>query len=224
MSHVRMRYFVRTNESCRTYQRVMTHTWMRHITYYMSHLGTRYVARMDASCCMCEWVMSNVLTSHDAHRIESCRAYVAHMNAPHLHIRHSHLILRYITRMYVSFRICERVMSNILTLSHVAHMNTSCHNCAWVKSDEYMSLLPHVEMSRVTHMNESWHTYEWVMAHIWMGHGTHMNESWHTYEWVMAHIWMGNVIRMNESFHEFEWGMSHLWMRHVKHEWVTSHL
>ena len=35
-------------------------------------------------------------------------------------------------------------------------------------------------MSHVTHMNESCHTYEWVMSHIWMSHVTHMNESCHT--------------------------------------------
>ena len=37
-------------------------------------------------------------------------------------------------------------------------------------------------MSHVSHMNESCHTYEWVMSHIWMSHVTHMNESCHTYE------------------------------------------
>jgi len=41
-------------------------------------------------------------------------------------------------------------------------------------------------MSHVTHMNESCHTYEWVMSHIWMSHVTHMNESCHIYEWVMS--------------------------------------
>ena len=43
-------------------------------------------------------------------------------------------------------------------------------------------------MSHVTHMNESCHTYEWVVSHIfWMSHVTHMNESCHTYEWVMGY-------------------------------------
>jgi len=41
-------------------------------------------------------------------------------------------------------------------------------------------------MSHVTHMNESCHTYEWVMSHIRMSHVTHMHESYHTYEWVEA--------------------------------------
>jgi len=51
-------------------------------------------------------------------------------------------------------------------------------------------------MSHVTHMNESCHTYElvmprtheWVMIHMWMSHVTYMNESCHTYEWVVSCI------------------------------------
>ena len=52
-------------------------------------------------------------------------------------------------------------------------------------------------MSHVTHMNESCHTYEWVTSRIWMGHVTSMSGSCHTYEWVMSHIWMGHVTHMN---------------------------
>ena len=34
----------------------------------------------------------------------------------------------------------------------------------------------HTLMSHVTHMNESCHTYQWVMSHISTSHVTHMNE------------------------------------------------
>jgi len=54
-------------------------------------------------------------------------------------------------------------------------------------------------MSHVTHMNESCHTYERVMSHIWTSHVTHMNESCHTFERVMSHIWMSHVTHMNTS-------------------------
>ena len=67
-------------------------------------------------------------------------------------------------------------------------------------------------MSHVTHMNESCHTHEWVMSHIWMSHVTHMNESCHTHEWVMSHTWMSHVTHINESCHTHEWVMSHTWM------------
>jgi len=44
-------------------------------------------------------------------------------------------------------------------------------------------------MSHVTHINESCHTYQWVMSHISMSHVTRMNESCHTYQWVMSHVY-----------------------------------
>jgi len=72
---------------------------------------------------------------------------------------------------------------------------------AWVMSQTWMS--------HVTHMNESCHTYEWVMSHIWMSHVTQVVDSCHTYELVISHIWMSHVTHMNESCHTYAWVMSH---------------
>ena len=114
-------------------------------------------------------------------------------------------------------------------MSHVTHMNESCHTYEWV--------MAHVWMSHGTRMNDScetyagvmWHIHEWVMAHIWVSHGTYMNESWHTYEWVMAqisctnalaliavmrHIRMSHVTHTNESWDTYEWVMGHIRMSH----------
>ena len=115
----------------------------------------------------------------------------------------------------------EWVMSHIW-MSHVTHMNESCHTYEWVMS--------HIWMSHVTHRNESSHTYEWVMSHICISHVTHMNESCHTYECVKSHVWMSQVTHMNESCHTYEWVMLHIWMSHVthtnkschKHEWAMT--
>ena len=103
-------------------------------------------------------------------------------------------------------------------MSHVTHINESCHTYEWVVTD--------IRMSYATHMDESWvmthtHTHrhrpesklaaEWVMSHLWtscvmsnirMSHVTHVNESCHTYEWVM-------------SCHTYEWVMSDLWIRRM---------
>jgi len=38
-------------------------------------------------------------------------------------------------------------------------------------------LIYHIWMSHVPHMNESCHTYEWVMSHIWMSPVPYMNET-----------------------------------------------
>jgi len=59
--------------------------------------------------------------------------------------------------------------------------------------------LSHIRMSHVTHMNASCHTYEWFMSHIWMSHVTHTNESCHTYERVMSYVWMSHVPHMTKT-------------------------
>jgi len=68
--------------------------------------------------------------------------------------------------------------------------------------------MSHVCMSHVTHMNESCHTYAWVTSHVCMSHVTHMHESRHTYAWVMSHIWMSHThstSRAYESVMSYTW-------------------
>ena len=48
-------------------------------------------------------------------------------------------------------------------------------------------VMAHIWMSHVTHMNESCHICEWGISHIWMSHVTHLNEWCHTYESIMSH-------------------------------------
>jgi len=57
-------------------------------------------------------------------------------------------------------------------------------------------------MSHVTHMNESCHTYEWVMSHVWMSHGTHINVSYFSCEHIwMSHVTIlrSHTSHVNES-------------------------
>ena len=72
----------------------------------------------------------------------------------------------------------ERVMSHVAHAWFVFHQ---WFTHEWVIYT-YNCVMLHLWMSHVTHMNESCHTYECVMSHIWMRHVTHMNESCHTYE------------------------------------------
>jgi len=111
--------------------------------------------------------------------------------------------------------------SSHVWMSHVTHMNASCHTYEWD--------MPHMWMSHVTHMNESCHTYEWVMSHIWMRHAAHMNEPCYIYEWVMSisHVrcylecpfkfcWRQVDLKL-VNLHTYEWVMLHLWMSHATH-------
>ena len=91
--------------------------------------------------------------------------------------------------------------------------------------------MSHIWMSHITHMNKSCHTYEWVMSHMWMSHVTHMNQSCHTESchtygcvWVMSHMWL----RLSASSENaqanlcptYEWDMSHIW-RVGSHIWMS---
>jgi len=61
-------------------------------------------------------------------------------------------------------------------------------------------------MSHVTHMNESCHTYEWVMSHIWMSPVTHMNESWNdACVWRDSFMCVKWLIHMCDMIHTFVW-------------------
>jgi len=40
------------------------------------------------------------------------------------------------------------------------------------------STMSHKRMSHVNHLNESCHTYEWVMSHMWISHNSVMSKTW----------------------------------------------
>jgi len=69
MSHIRMSHVTRMNESCHTYEWVMSHVWMSHVTH------------TNESCHTYEWVMSYTWVSHDTHMSESCHI-MSHMTHP----------------------------------------------------------------------------------------------------------------------------------------------
>ena len=81
--------------------------------------------------------------------------------------------------------------------------------------------MSHMWMSHVTHVDETCHTYGWVMSHMWMSYVTLMDESCHIYGWVVSHIWMSHVTHIDESCHTYRWVMSHISMSHVTHIWMS---
>jgi len=61
MSHVESSQVAHINESRNKYEWVMSHIWMSHVTH------------MNESCHTYEWVMSHIWKRRGAHSIESCR-------------------------------------------------------------------------------------------------------------------------------------------------------
>jgi len=198
MSQIWMSHVANMNESCRTYEWVMSHIW------------TSRIAHMNESCHRCACVMSKIWLSHVAHVHESCCTYdevsVAHMNE--------------------SCHTYGWVASHIW-MSDATHMNESCHTYEWVMSHSWMRHVTlHNRMpNRIFgcwNINESCRTYDGVMSHMWIRHVTHLRAMIHctsrcwTHEWVMSHIWMNHVTRMNKSCHTYECVMPDTWISHVK--------
>ena len=111
MSRIRMRHGTHTNESCRTYQWVMTHIWRIRAPPLVLHtyIYTSHITRMNVSYCTHESLIS--------------------------HVRMSHFI-----RANASFHAYKYVMSHIW-MSHGAHMDESCHTYDWVMSHVWLSHL-----------------------------------------------------------------------------------
>jgi len=79
--------------------------------------------------------------------------------------------------------------------------------------------MSHTWMSHVTHMDESCHTHGWVMSHTWMSHVTHMDESCHTLGKPVGVMLLAPTCRQQSCHSYqwviYEFCTSHVWMRHV---------
>ena len=97
-------------------------------------------------------------------------------------------------------------------MSHVTHMNVSCHTYKWVMS--------HIWMSRVT--------YAWVTSHICMSHVTPMNVSCHIYI-VASHSYKWNISPIKFIFVQQKWNISHIKfiffkkIKHFTHKFIHNH-
>jgi len=104
---------------------------------------------MNESCHTYEWVMSHVWMRQGTHTKESWRTYEWVM----AHIRMSHVT-----------RIC-------MTRSH-SQQSSARESSTLQHHTPPRRLFFHTWMSHVTHMNESCHTNKGVMSHIWMSRVT----------------------------------------------------
>ena len=217
MSHV-----TRMNESCHTYEWVMSHVWMSHVT------------RMNESCHTYEWVMSHVWMSHVTHIQMSRRHKWVMWDMTHSYVWHDSFIwcqddtnewviwhtwmcdfsctwMRHVTQInaFCAFDIYEWVMSHMLAMSRmlsspVTRMNESYHMNARVMSHVWMR---HVTYIHAAYTNESCHRYEWVITYEWVISRVHARDMSHTLDCVLRHIRMSLVTCTNEACHVYERGM-----------------
>jgi len=155
------------NESCHTYECVMSHIWMSHVMH------------MDEACCTYEGSISHRYMSRVAHMNEACRTWMSHgvhMNEScrtwMSHVAHMNEACRthegVMSHMIESCHTYEWVMSHI-RMSHVAHMNESCRTYEWVMTrpnpKPTLKKQKQAEVALWVCVNESCHVFEWVMSH-----------------------------------------------------------
>jgi len=156
-------------ESCHTYEWVMPHIWTSHVTH------------MNESCHTCEWVMSHMWMRHITHGnvsnthmgwlwlVGSLTLLVSFAKVPYKRddiLQKRPIILRSLLILATPYEYRRRLFPQ--------HTHDGPFVCLWH--------MCHIWMSHVTHMNESCHTYEWVMSHIEICRPIHINETCHTYK------------------------------------------
>ena len=170
---------------CHTYECVMSHIWIRHVTHMIESRTTCRVGGCRTPL-RYEWVMSHIwmgLVTH--YTFEGVMPWVM-----------SHIWRKSRTTCHHTYEESHERRIEIEFAAPRSGTNEACHTYIWVMS--------HIWMRRVTHMNESCHPYEWVMSLVWLSRVTHVNVSCHTCRsvilcvaWiihmcrpVMSRIWM----------------------------------
>ena len=175
------------NQSSHTYEQVMSHVWMSHVT------------RMNESWHTYEWVMSNAWMSHVTRMNESCHTY-SPLPANIMCTCTCHSYDWVMSHIEAAMRHYEDAMSQFeADMSHVSNVLLAnitslfiCHTYEWVtstptaESHMWKRCATHAHCNTLqrtaTLMKESSHTCERVVSHMWRRHVTHTKESCHTKE------------------------------------------
>jgi len=113
ISFAKARHVTRVNESCHTYEWVMSHIWMSHVTH------------ASESCHTYEWVMLHVWVSHEW---DLSHIWTRHVTNRSFHTHQSVMSHIWMSLTYIdgSCHTYGWVMSHIW-MRHVTHINESCH-------------------------------------------------------------------------------------------------
>jgi len=149
MSHTWMSYVTHVNDSCHTYEWVLSRMRMSHVTH------------IRESCHTYEWVLLQV-----PRPLHFCSRYKSWMSHPNMNESHCNTLQHTATRCNTLSLFLLQVTSDTwikpchtyecvmsyIWMSHVTHMNESCHTYEWAT--------PQIRIRHVTHMNESYYTDE----------------------------------------------------------------
>jgi len=153
MSCIWMRHVTHMNESCHAYKWVMSRIWMSHFTHMNESWHTykwgkpciwmSHVAHTNEACHAYEWGMSRIWMRHITHgwvislRSESCHIWWLATKKEENVCTSERVIQKRFNILVVHLVVSQRVMSHVdeawdIWMSHVTHMNESCHTYEWV--------------------------------------------------------------------------------------------
>jgi len=206
MSHVTC-----MEESCRTYQWVMSHISMSHV----AHMNTSRNVAYEKVVWSCIWMRCLQSIDHIALQMSIMNGSCQVWSVTHVHdSRHKHLWISHITVKEYCYT-NERVMPHIWK-SRVAHINKSCCTYEWVMSQ--MNVLSHIWTRHV----QACQTCRQVISHISTCNVTHIHQQFRTYKRESdlfncvilqmydvglhfsrfpTHVWMSHITRINKSCH-----------------------
>ena len=115
------------NESCHTYEWVMSHIWMSHVTH------------MNESCHTYEWVMSHIWMSHVSYQSHqeyqcSCHTYEScHTLWESCYTHESCVCVRFIIQLHWYEAVWHDSFTSVICMpwSHVTYVNESCHTSSY---------------------------------------------------------------------------------------------
>jgi len=149
------------SESCRICEGVMSHIWMSHVTH------------IHESCHTYEWVMTLIWVSHSPFICDQIKGWVMSNILSHgLAASEANDYSRQTVVSHISDSfICDQIKGWVI-------LDILSHGLAASEANDYW-----LWMSHVTHINESCHAYEWVTPDTWMSYGTSIGyETTHSYK------------------------------------------
>jgi len=188
MSHIWMGHVTHMNESCHTYERVMSH-----ILWVMSHIWMSHVTHMNGSCLTYEWAMPHVWMSPSCVGHESfvCGTWVIRMWDM------THPMSNTTFEIWIWFDVTHILLTWLVRVWDMTHSNmrhdssmTRLLRCEWVMSYLF-SVGPDSSMCG------TWLVCMWDMTHLYMGHDSYVTRMSHvTLVWDMTRPFVGLTPRL----------------------------
>ena len=206
MSHIQTSHVTHMNESCHTYEWVMSHIWMSHVTH------------MKESFTHVTWLirMCDVTDSHawqDAFTCLTClHTYdmTRNLSATHQYLSATHQYLSGTQRILSTSR---HTSANIVRINMVIYVyaNTYIHIFIYM----YIYIATAAAWPSFTCVTCLIHMCDVTHSHVWYDSSHTSAPKSDVCEWVMSHI--------SILCHKYEWVMSqNLHESYHTHEWDTS--